>query len=154
MSPFFHKTVEFAKKIKQNGYRTWLGLTHSAISIRHYDKLSIIWKMISRTAYTQLNYSLSLLILCGILMIITFVIPYVAILQTQPIIIIIGLTTLCIQTMCYLPILEYYSINRIYALLLPLAAMFYLLFTLSSAYSYYFNKGAVWKKRYYKKLKK
>ena len=143
-----------AKKIKQNGYRTWLGLTHSAISIRHYDKLSIIWKMISRTAYTQLNYSLSLLILCAILMIITFVIPYVAILQTQPIIIIIGLATLCIQTMCYLPILGYYSINRIYALLLPLAAVFYLLFTLSSAYSYYFNKGAVWKKRYYKKLKK
>ena len=143
-----------AKKIKQNGYRTWLGLTHSAISIRHYDKLSIIWKMISRTAYTQLNYSLSLLLLCTILMVITFVIPYVAILQTQPIIIIIGLATLCIQTMCYLPILGYYSINRIYALLLPLAAVFYLLFTLSSAYSYYFNKGAVWKKRYYKKLKK
>ena len=143
-----------AKKIKQNGYRTWLGLTHSAISIRHYDKLSIIWKMISRTAYTQLNYSLSLLLLCVILMIITFVIPYVAILQTQPIIIIIGLATLCIQTICYLPILEYYSINRIYALLLPLAAMFYLLFTLSSAYSYYFDKGAIWKERYYKKLKK
>ena len=143
-----------AKKIKQNGYRTWVGLTHSATSIRHYDKLSIIWKMISRTAYTQLNYSLSLLLLCAILMIITFVIPYVAILQTQPIIIIIGLVTLCIQTICYFPILRYYSVNRTYVLLLPFAAMFYLLFTLSSAYSYYFNKGAFWKERYYKKLKK
>ena len=143
-----------AKKIKQNGYRTWIGLTHSAISTRRYDKLLTIQKMISRTAYTQLNYSLSLLLLCTILMIIAFVIPYVAILQTQPTIIIIGLATLCIQTICYFPILRYYSINHIYALSLPLAAMFYLVFTLSSAYSYYFNKGVVWKERYYKKLKK
>ena len=143
-----------AKKIKQNGYRTWIGLTRSAISIRRYDKLLTIQKMISRTAYTQLNYSLSLLLLCTILMIIAFVIPYVAILQTQPTIIIIGLVTLCIQTICYFPILRYYSINHIYALSLPLAAMFYLVFTLSSAYSYYFNKGVVWKERYYKKLKK
>ena len=143
-----------AKKIKQNGYRTWIGLTHSAISTRRYDKLLTIQKMISRTAYTQLNYSLSLLLLCTILMIIAFVIPYVAILQTQPTIIIIGLVTLCIQTICYFPILRYYSINHIYALSLPLAAMFYLVFTLSSAYSYYFNKGVVWKERYYKKLKK
>ena len=143
-----------AKKIKQNGYRTWIGLTHSAISTRRYDKLLTIQKMISRTAYTQLNYSLSLLLLCTILMIIAFVIPYVAILQTQPTIIIIGLVTLCIQTICYFPILRYYSINHIYALSLPLAAMFYLVFTLSSAYSYYFNKGVIWKERYYKKLKK
>ena len=143
-----------AKKIKQNGYRTWIGLTHSAISTRRYDELLTIQKMISRTAYTQLNYSLSLLLLCTILMIIAFVIPYVAILQTQPTIIIIGLVTLCIQTICYFPILRYYSINHIYALSLPLAAMFYLVFTLSSAYSYYFNKGVVWKERYYKKLKK
>ena len=79
-----------AKKIKQNGYRTWIGLTHSAISTRRYDELLTIQKMISRTAYTQLNYSLSLLLLSTILMIIALVIPYVAILQTQPTIIIIG----------------------------------------------------------------
>ena len=143
-----------AKKIKQNGYKTWIGLTCSATSIRRYDKLSTIWKMISRTAYTQLNYSLLLLLLCAMLMIIAFIMPYIAIIQSQPIIIIAGLTTLCIQTICYIPILRYYSISPIYALTLPFAAMFYLLFTISSAYCYYFDKGAEWKDRYYKKLKK
>jgi len=143
-----------AKKIKQNGYKIWVGLTLSAISIRRYDKLSAIWRMISRTAYTQLNHSLLMLFLCTILMIIAFVMPYVAILQAEPAIIVIGIVTLCIQTICYLPILRYYSMNPIYALSLPLVAMFYLLFTLSSAYSYYFDKGATWKERCYKKLEK
>jgi len=143
-----------AKKIKQKGYKIWIGLTHSAISIRRYNKLSTIWKMVSRTAYTQLNYSPLLLFLCTILMIIAFVIPYIAIFQTERVNIIVGIVTLCIQSVCYLPILRYYSMNTIYAFLLPLIAMFYLFFTLSSAYSYYFNKGVTWKERYYKKLEK
>ena len=143
-----------AKKIKQKGYKIWTGLTISAVSIRRYNQLSTIWKMVSRTAYTQLNYSPLLLFLCIILMIVAFVIPYIAIFQTERVNIIVGIATLCIQSICYLPILRYYSMNTIYVFLLPLVAMFYLFFTLSSAYSYYFNKGVTWKKRYYKKLEK
>tara|TARA_B100001250_G_C19742528_1_gene763716 strand:+ start:243 stop:1361 length:1119 start_codon:yes stop_codon:yes gene_type:complete len=141
-----------AKKVKQIGYKTWIGLTLSAISIRRYDRLSLVWKMISRTAYTQLNYSILLLFLCTIIMILAFVTPYIAILQMEPTTIGIGILTLCIQAICYFPILRYYSINPIYVLSLPLVAMFYLLFTLSSAYSYYFSKGPTWKERYYKKI--
>ena len=143
-----------AKKVKESGHKTWIGLTLSAISIRRYDRLSEIWRMISRTAYTQLNHSILLLFLCTILMIIAFVMPYVAILQKEPTSIAIGIITLCIQAVCYLPILRYYSISPIYALSLPLVAMFYLLFTLSSAYCYYFDKGATWKERHYKNLEK
>jgi hypothetical protein len=46
-----------AKKIKQAGYKTWLGLTHNAISQRPYVSLTEIWDMVARTAYTQLFYS-------------------------------------------------------------------------------------------------
>ena len=55
-----------AKKFKRNGYKTWVGLTHSAISIRSYDSPTGIWKMIARTAYTQLHHSLLLLSLIHI----------------------------------------------------------------------------------------
>ena len=139
-----------AKKVKQSGYKTWTGLTHSVISARRYDKLSIIREMITRTAYTQLHYSPLLLLFCTILMIIAFLIPVAAILQTQSIIMIMGLITLCIQAICYLPILRYYSLNPLYAVLLPFIGMLYLFFTLNSAYCYYFSKGIYWKDRYYK----
>ena len=139
-----------AKKFKQNGYKTWVGLTHSAISIRSYDSPTGIWKMIARTAYTQLHHSLLLLSICVILMIIAFLIPLIAVLQTQLIIVMVGITTLCIQFKCYYPILRYYSMNSMYVFSLPFVGMIYLFFTLSSAYFYYFNKGAAWKERYYK----
>ena len=45
-----------AKKIKEKG-NIWLGLTENIYSNRCYKNLSDIWRMISRTAYEQLNFS-------------------------------------------------------------------------------------------------
>ena len=36
----------------------WIGLTKLVESQRSYNKLKEIWKMVSRTAYEQLNYSI------------------------------------------------------------------------------------------------
>jgi hopene-associated glycosyltransferase HpnB len=138
-----------AKQVKQKGYKTWTGLTHSAISIRSYNTLSTIWLMVTRTAYTQLAYSPLLLLLCTFLMVAAFGLPIAALLQTQSIIFIAGLITLCLQVICYLPTLRYYSMNPVYALSLPLIGVLYLVMTWSSAYRYYFGKGANWKGRYY-----
>ncbi|MEM7654437.1 MAG: glycosyltransferase, partial [Pseudomonadota bacterium] len=44
------------RSMKQQG-PIWLGLTSSARSLRPYDGLGDVWKMVARTAYTQLNYS-------------------------------------------------------------------------------------------------
>jgi len=114
-----------AKQIKQNGHKIWTGLTHSAISIRSYDKLSTIWQMVTRTAYTQLAYSPFLLLLCTFLMVAAFGLPLVALLQTQSSIFATGLITLCLQVICYLPTLRYYSMNPVYALSLPLTGILY-----------------------------
>jgi hopene-associated glycosyltransferase HpnB len=138
-----------AKQVKKSGYKTWTGLTHSAISIRSYDTLTSIWQMVSRTAYTQLAYSLFLLLLCSFLMIAAFGLPLLALIQTESNIIIFGLVILGIQIACYLPTLRYYSMNPLYALSLPFTGVLYLLMTWSSAYRYYFGKGASWKGRYY-----
>ncbi|MDH5564270.1 MAG: glycosyltransferase [Nitrospirota bacterium] len=43
-------------KIKRVG-KIWVGLTDSEHSIRNYVGLADIWKMVARTAYTQLRYS-------------------------------------------------------------------------------------------------
>ena len=138
-----------ARQVKKHGYKTWLGLTHSATSIRDYDTLKSIWLMVRRTAYTQLAYSPLLLLLCTVLMVIAFLMPLLALLQSDINIFIIGLLTIIVQVICYLPVLRYYSMPPIYALSLSLVGIFYLLMTWSSALHYYFGKGANWKGRHY-----
>ena len=138
-----------AKQVKQDGNKIWMGLTHSAISIRPYNSLSTIWQMVTRTAYTQLAYSPLLLLVCTMLMIAAFALPIAALLQTQVELIMIGLVILGIQAVCYLPTLRYYSMNPLYSLSLPLVGTLYLLMTWSSAFHYYLGKGAVWKDRHY-----
>jgi len=138
-----------AKQVKQKGHKIWTGLTHSAISIRNYDTLSTLWQMVARTAYTQLAYSPLMLLLCTFLMVAAFGLPVAALLQTQSSIFVAGLITLCLQVICYLPTLRYYSMNPVYALSLPLTGILYLVMTWYSAYRYYFGKGASWKDRYY-----
>jgi hopene-associated glycosyltransferase HpnB len=138
-----------AKQIKQDGHKIWMGLTHSAISIRSYESLSTIWQMVTRTAYTQLAYSPSLLLVCTLLMVAAFGLPIAALFQTQIYLVITGLIILVLQIACYLPTLRYYSMNPLYSLSLPLIGILYLLMTWSSAFHYYFGKGAVWKDRHY-----
>lgn len=138
-----------AKQIKQQGHKTWMGLTHSAVSIRSYNSLATIWQMVTRTAYTQLSYSPLLLLLCTILMLFAFALPLVALAQSQMDLVLIGLVILGIQVICYLPTLRYYAMNPLYSLSLPFVGILYLAMTWSSAFHYYFGKGAVWKDRHY-----
>jgi len=138
-----------AKQVKQKGHKIWTGMTHSAISIRSYETLPSIWQMVARTAYTQLFYSPLLLLLCTALMVAAFGLPMVALLQNQYLILTSGLVILGLQVFCYLPTLRYYSMNPLYALVLPFIGVLYLVMTWSSAYRYYFAKGASWKGRYY-----
>ena len=138
-----------AKKVKQKGYKTWTGVTHSAISIRNYETLSTIWQMVTRTAYTQLYYSPGLLLLCTVLMVAAFGLPLYAFFQTQQSVFVTGILTLGLQIICYLPTLRYYSIQPLMALTLPLVGCIYMLMTWSSAWQYYFSQGASWKGRHY-----
>ncbi len=136
-----------AKQVKSKKRKTWTGMTHSAISIRSYDTLSSIWQMVARTAYTQLFYSPLLLLVCTLLMLAAFCLPAAALFQEQTFF--TGLIILAIQVACYLPTLRYYSMNPAYAVCLPTIGVLYLVMTWSSAYRYYFAKGANWKGRHY-----
>jgi hopene-associated glycosyltransferase HpnB len=45
-----------ARRVKRGG-SIWLGLTQRTISLRAYPRVTDIWNMVARTAYTQLGYS-------------------------------------------------------------------------------------------------
>ena len=53
----------------------WLGLTHRAVSLRPYEGLSDIGRMVSRSAYAQLDYSPLLLAGTVVGMVITYLVP-------------------------------------------------------------------------------
>ena len=67
-----------AGRVKKHGFRTWIGLTHSARSLRPYPSLQSIWDMVARTAFTQLRYSPALLVLCTVVMLCAFAAPVAA----------------------------------------------------------------------------
>jgi hopene-associated glycosyltransferase HpnB len=70
---------ELAKRVKINGGKTWLGLTHSAKSQRQYPSLISFWNMVARTAFTQLGYSIPVLLLTTFLMAAVFWLPVVGV---------------------------------------------------------------------------
>ncbi len=138
-----------AKIIKHHQGKIWIGLTHSAISHREYINLAMIWNMVTRTAYTQLYYSILLLSLCSGFMIIAFIMPFVTILNSSPIAFILSCVTFLIIWGTYLPIIRYYSLNTIWILGLPFAGIMYLLMTWHSAIQHWNGKSAIWKDRIY-----
>jgi hopene-associated glycosyltransferase HpnB len=138
-----------AKKIKDQGHQIWIGLTHSAISIRTYNTLGTIWNMVARTAYTQLRNSLILLCFCTLIMSLAFILPLAGLCFTGIIPKIIAFLTLLLMFVSYLPILRYYSLPVYWCLCLPFVGVLFLLMTWTSAIRYYVGDGANWKGRNY-----
>ncbi len=134
-----------ARSFREQGRSTWIGLTHSAISLRSYDHLSEIWNMVARTAYTQLRYSPLLLLLCTGLMILAYVVPLIA-LFTYPI---PAFLIIALILMTYLPTVSYYNLNPLWIAGLPLAGFLYLLMTWTSTFRYYRGERSQWKGRSY-----
>ena len=139
-----------AKLIKNKGEVIWLGLTKMVESQRNYTKLGQIWKMVSRTAYEQLNHSILLLIISIIGMLIVYLLPLINLLyQSDGNLIIINITSLFLMTISFIPTARFYNLNLVFYFSLPFSSLIYILMTLSSAYNHYFQSGNVWKGRKY-----
>jgi len=140
-----------ARRARDAGDRTWIGLTHSARMLRHQD-LKDIWNMIARTAFTQLHYSVVWLALCTLLLAAAFLAPAAGAFLTTG-----GARAMaaaaCIGMMVtYLPILRYYGLSWLWAPLLPLTGLLYLAMTWTSALRYWRGHRSRWKGRIYTRL--
>lgn len=140
-----------AKKIKQAGYRTWMGLTHGVISQRPYVSLTEIWDMVARTAYTQLFYSNSLLLVCTLLMTLMYVLPLYGLIFFTGNAWFFSVLAWLIMLGLYLPTLRFYTLNSAWALCMPVIAGLYLLMTWTSAVRYWRGERSRWKGRIYQK---
>lgn len=138
-----------AKRFKDAGYRTWIGLSRRVTSQRRYERLEPIWEMVARTAYTQLRYSPVYLILCTVLMLLLYWVPLVALLAPAPPQL-PAIIACIIMFFVYLPTLRFYELNAAWGLAQPVIAALYLAMAWSSAWRYRAGVRSRWKGRVYR----
>jgi len=138
-----------AQKVKEAGGKTWIGLSRSVKSHRPYPDLSSFWAMVSRTAYTQLRYSVLMLLAVSCLMLIVFWGPFLAIMTTSWMLKAVALVGWSCMIAGYLPTVRFYRLSPLWTVTLPMIATLYLLMTWSSAIQYWKGRRSIWKGRVY-----
>ena len=133
-------------KIKAGG-AIWLGLTDRTRSLRRYPRLGDIWRMIARTAYTQLEYSPALLVIAVLGLFFTYLVPPLLVVFAGGVTVIVALAAWLGMSIAFIPTLRLYRRSPLTAPLLPLIALFYLAATLDSARRHWQGKGGEWKGR-------
>jgi len=141
-----------ARAIKPGG-PIWLGLSTDARSLRPYGGLSGVWRMVARSAFNQLRYSTALLAGCVLGMLILYVVPPLAALDglfdNHALLALLGVAAWATMVLCYMPTLNLYGRPMWEALLLPVAAILYVLMTVDSARAHWAGRGGAWKGRTY-----
>ncbi|WP_231629866.1 glycosyltransferase [Streptomyces clavuligerus] len=145
--------VALARAVRRSGGRIWLGLAERVTSVRPYPGLPELWRMVSRSAYTQLRHSPVLLAGTVAGLILVYLVPPWAVCAG----LVAGDTTAlragacawALMAMSCLPMLRYYRQPPLLALALPFTALLYLLMTVDSALRHHRGLGASWKGRAY-----
>ena len=135
-----------AKQMKAVG-PIWLGLSEHITSIRAYDTFDPTRRMVTRSAYAQLDYSPALLAATTLAMAFTFL--------TGPLLAIfaaglpawLGAGTWGLMIVAYQPTLRFYRLSPLWALALPAIALVYTVWTNESALQYARGRGGQWKGR-------
>ena len=143
-----------AQRVTDAGFTTWIGLTQSARGLRGYAGAGAIWRMVRRTAFTQLRYSPWRLLACTLLLALMF--------WVAPVLLATGgagwglahwlsLGAAGLMLWSFAPLLRFYGLPVLWALTLPVAATAYLAMTWDSALSYWRGIRSQWKDRTYRR---
>lgn len=131
----------------------WLGMSHSVRSLRVYGKLADFWRMVSRSAFTQLRYSAALLLLATALMVATLVAPVAGViaglLRADAGLAALGAGAWLALSAAYAPVVRFYRLPLAWAVALPLVGALFLAMTWDSALGYWRGTRASWKNRSY-----
>ena len=143
--------VSLARKVKSAGGRCWLGSEDDILSLRGYTTLREIVDMVARTAFTELSYRYSLVVLTWMVLGLFFVSPpfvlAAALWVRDPIAEGLALQTWCLQTASLAPVARHLRVPFLWSALLPFAAAVYGAITMISAWRHFRGHGIVWRGR-------
>ena len=136
-----------AGRVKRSGGRLWLGLTDSSRSLRSYGTFAEVGRMISRTAFNQLDHSALLLFGTVLGLVLTYLSPIALVFGGSRIAMLLGGAAWAMMTASYVPMVRFYGLNPLWSLALPVTGIFYIGATLWSALQYWRGRGGQWKGR-------
>jgi hopene-associated glycosyltransferase HpnB len=136
-----------ARVVKASGGRIRLDLARETRSLRVYGSFAEIGAMISRTAFNQLRHSYRVLAATLAGLFVTYLAPPLLLLTREPLMMSLGAAAWLLMTVCYLPMIRFYRVSVVYALMLPAVALFYAGATVHSAVQYAAGRGGKWKGR-------
>jgi hopene-associated glycosyltransferase HpnB len=140
--------VALAAAVKQGG-RIWLGHSQLARSIRPYPGAADVWRMVARTAYVQLRFSPAILAGTLIGLALVWLAPPLLAVFGRGIPQWVGLAAWIGSAASYVPTLRRFRQSPLWAIALPLIALFYMGATVASAIDHHRGRGVVWKRRSY-----
>src|SRR5688572_27112188 len=145
-----------AAALKRQRPPIWLGMTRSVRSLREYATLADFWRMVSRSAFTQLRRSTALLLAATVLMLLTLLAPVAGVAAAavtgEPRLLLTAAAAWAALAAAYWPVVSFYRLPATWAATLPVAAALFLAMTWGSAVDYWRGKGATWKARDYGRL--
>ncbi len=145
--------VALARALKRSGARIWLGLADEVRSVRPYPHLADLWRMVTRSAFTQLRCSLVLLTVTVAALLAVFAGPLAlvaaGVAAGRPLVALAGALSWVVMAGTYLPMIRYYRLRPTWALALPAAAALYAAMTVDSARRHR-GGGVEWKGRRYR----
>jgi hopene-associated glycosyltransferase HpnB len=136
-----------ARAVKRTGGRVCLAPTASSLSIRPYRSASDIGRMISRSAFNQLHHSALMLIVALAGLMLTYLVPIALLFSDHIPLVVLGAVIWFAMSVAYLPTVMLYRLSALWALTLPITAVFYMAATIHSALRYWRGRGGEWKGR-------
>jgi hopene-associated glycosyltransferase HpnB len=136
-----------ARKVKRSGGSLWMGLTGMARSIRPYKTFGEIGRMISRTAFNQLDHSALMLFLSLLGLTFTYLLPPLLLLAHSTLARELGAGAWITMMLSYLSMVRFYSLSPAWVFVLPVVAVFYMSATIHSAVKFWLGQGGEWKGR-------
>jgi hypothetical protein len=125
----------------------WLGISERAVSLRPYEHIAEIRRMVARSAFAELDYSPLQLVgtLAGLVLV--YLAPPATALFAWGASQLAGWAACVLMVVMFQPILRIYRLSPLWGLALPVIAGFYAGFTLDSAVQFWRGKGGMWKGR-------
>ncbi len=134
------------KAIKSKGPIS-LELADGVASLRGYSLWVDVWMLVARSAFTQLGFSAAILAVATFMLLATYVLPPALTLFAQGSASLLGAGAFLMMAFAYQPTLRCHRLSALWALALPLVAVFYTAATIDSALRYWSGRGGRWKGR-------